>query len=261
MIQRFWYEEARQGFWVTSIFILCIVTLFELAGLLTSLRWIGSRVMNPFLRLSGQVVYTLELPYHVASESYHAYQRIQDLELRYDEVAAQVGEVELLRAENAELRQLTGATGSAHAFTEVAEPIISYGIPTIEKSKNDQLSESQMVLIHQTLVGVINRISDDQAEVQLLTQKSGQPFLAQTDSGVTGVIAGDGQHVLLTQLPVQSEVQVGQLVFTIGEKGVAPHVFIGRVQSIQRSAGDPTQTAILDQGASFYESSVVEVRE
>jgi cell shape-determining protein MreC len=261
MIYRFWHEQTRQGFWVTSVFICCLIALFELAGLLRPFRFVGEQISLPFLQLSSQIVSTVELPYQVVVTNYHSYQKIQDLELRYSELAAQVGEIDTLKTENKELKLLLEATVSGQKEPSTITSIIGYGQPLIAKNKNSLIEEGNMVLIAQTLVGVVGKVGDTQAEVRLLHLVGSPPLLGRTESNVTGIIAGDGRHVILREIPVETDIKVGEKIYTVGQAGIRANLFVGRVQSIMRSSGEPTQTAIIDQGVSFYEAHVAEVKQ
>lgn len=254
-------KEPQIPHWLIAGGLLIIIGVAELVGVLQPLRRFGEQITQPFLRTSSAVVYSTLFPYRMITNAHQSYSRIQDLELRYSEVLAQLGELQSLRAENEELRKVLGVAPSDIRHKRMITTIIGYGQPLIEKHAQDFISEGNMVLIAQTLIGRIGKVSEGQAEVQLLLHPLSQSILAKTESGISGIVAGNGRQVLLKEVPIEAELKVGEQVTTLGQLGIQSDVFIGKIQSLHREDGSPTQTAILDQGVSFYESRVVEVRQ
>jgi cell shape-determining protein MreC len=103
-------------------------------------------------------------------------------------------------------------------------------------------------------------VAVNQSEIGLLSQESGPTILAKTESGVQGLIRGDGKRVLLTEIPVDVTLNVGERIVTQGQEGVAPNMFIGRISAVRNDPASAVQTALIEQLVSFYEASIVEVR-
>jgi len=248
-----------QQYWLIILFAILFFFVVEQVGLLTSFRKVAERSIMPFQQFGVSVVYLIVLPYRATVASYNSYQKIQDLELRYGEVAAQVGELENLRIENETLRKIAQATVGSGLVDKVITPILGYSQPILADTQN-QFRTGDPVFIEGVFIGRVGVVSQNQAQLHLLSQLFTQPVLAKTETGASGLIFGNGKEVLLQEIPIEKEVAVGQKIFTIGQAGILPNWYIGRIKQIQRSEGSPTQKVLVDQGVSFFESKMVEVR-
>lgn len=246
---------------LTSLAVIVLVAVMEFFGLLQPLR-IGSEwILVPVMQWSSGVVHTMELPYFVLRQSFQNYTYVQDIELRYAEAVAQLSELESLKKENLELRQFIGKTNSAEANKELVAPILAYGQPYIGKGQRDGVHTGDLVLIAQILIGRVNEVSESQASVTLFSSVSSLPILVQTESGVTGVLVGNGSQVIIKEIPQDAHLQVGERVTTVGQAEVPTGLAVGRIQSVSSSAVNSSQFAVVDQVVSFYQSRVVEVQQ
>lgn len=256
-----------QRYWLGSCGALVLVAIIELSGLWQPLRGVISQGLRPFSYAGSSVVQVIRWPYEVVMNSIHSYDRIKNLELRYAEVVAQLGELEALKKENQALRDLlstpsvTGPQENNQSQQHQAiATILGYGQPLIERHDHSVIVPGSMVLIANTLIGRVGEVTESQAQVVLLSQTRNSSVLAQTESGIAGILGGDGRSVYLTEVPIEAEVKVGERVVTVGQPGVEPGIAVGMVTAIQRPANAPTQKLTLDQHVSFYESRVVQVR-
>jgi cell shape-determining protein MreC len=251
----------------------------EIFGLLWPLRAFGEWALSPAISFVSQVVFIAETPYQMSVGNAKNYAYVQDLELRYAEAVAKADQLDALKKENAELKQVieknppssasnisathgaNGTTGDVVADEKIiVAPILSYAQPYIGKGSRDGVSEGALVFIANTLIGRVGKVSESQAELILLQESISQPVLARTESGATGVLKGNGKDVVLTELPADQEVQIGEQVMSVGQVGVAPVIAIGRVKAVGVQAGSSTKTATVDQVVSFFSSHIVEVK-
>lgn len=254
------YASSRHYRWWLYIVIIALVGIADFVGATKTVRLVGEKLMNPLQHLSNSAISVMYQPFQSLQSLQTAQRRIQDLELRYAESSAQLGELDRLKAENQALRDMLGASDIKLAQRVVTMPIVSYGRTLIAGGQSDGIREGQMVLINQTLVGLVSQVSESQSGVRLLSQEGTQPVLAHTESGVQGLVIGDGKRVMLTEIPLEAEVQVGERVISDGQEGIARDIFIGRVASVKAEPADSTQTVVIEQLVSFYEAQVIEIR-
>jgi cell shape-determining protein MreC len=248
-----------QQYWIGFIVAVLLLLVIENIGLMNSFRGFIERRLSPVQKLGVNIVYFVELPYRVTVASYNSYQKIQNLELRYGELASRLGEEENLRVENDELRKMAGATTSSRLSQKILAPILGYSQPIIADTEQ-AFSAGDPVFIQGVFIGRVGEVSQGQAKVILLSQLFAQPVLAKTESGATGLLFGNGRDAILKEVPIEKEISVGQHVFTVGQEGTLPNWYIGTIKEVIRHEGSPTQEAIVNQGVSFFESKMVEIK-
>jgi cell shape-determining protein MreC len=256
-------KYSRSQIWLSCVCVIVVIFLVEVAGFLGPVRQAGEFLATPFLKVGSNLSAVISLPYRVMRANIGAYQRIKDLQREYDKVSAQLSEIDNLRAENQELRTLLNSQATnTHIDTSnrTVAAILSYGQPQIERSNQEVVNEGALIFIGTTVIGKVGKVSARFAEALLLSQSTGATLLVKTESGVSGIAQGNGKEVLITQLPIQNEIKEGERVVTVGQVGVPADLYVGRVQRIEKKAGEATQRASLDQGVNFYESRFVEVR-
>ena len=257
------FQRAQTKVWVGALFGILCAAVFEYAGLLGWLRVGLEFVSQPLRTASGRAVSTVQRPLEFLRVVTRRYTYVLDLELRYAETVAKLGELEKLRNENQELRAVLEGTLSAQRATQRGRrfaSILSYAQPTIDVGTVQGLNGDELVFVAGTCIGKVHQLAKYQAQVKLLSSLGDQDVvLARTESGVAGVITGNNTSVLLQEIPIEAIVQVGQRVETTGQLGVSAGLYIGRVQEVIRKEGAPTQQAVIDQGVSFFRSTVVEV--
>jgi rod shape-determining protein MreC len=246
--------------WSAVVMMVIILVLFEITGMVVVIRSLGEQLVRPVLVISSQVVSVVSSPVWWIRDAHQSHQKIQDLEFRYTQSLAKLGELRSLQEENQALRQLVENTDRTLADSLIAAPITSYGAPLINVGSQRQVAVGDPVLIDQILVGRVRAVSPNQSEVTLLSQVNSGVILAQTETGVAGVAKGDGRRIILTEVPSDQALSVGELVVTSGQDGIAPDIVIGTVAQVRDEPSAPTQTAIITQLVSFYESRIVEVR-
>lgn len=251
--------------WVIAVGVLVSCIVLEYAGLL---QWFRSGVefgTQPLRQTTVKMLHVFQQPLEFARVSNMKYTYILDLELKYSQAAAELSEMQKLRQENQELRTLLEqekASPSAQTknFSRRFVSIVSYAQPTIALGSADGLRGGEAVRIAGTLIGKVTILADHQAQLRLLHIASPtDPILGQIEGGVSGIVTGNGTEVVMKEVPVEASIEVGKRVETRGQFGMQSGLYIGRVQRIIREEGAPTQTIIIDQGVSFFRTTVVEV--
>lgn len=247
----------RVGLTVLSILILL---LLRLTNLEEKTLQVGRIIAHPLLSVNTRVAASINRSLLTFKSQYQLARQVQDLQLRLAQTTAQLGELDQLRLENNELRNLLNSTDRSLGRVVLTQPILSYAQPTISVPPQEELAVGTAVLAEGTLVGTISKLLPGIAQIDLLWQKETMPVLAATSEGVQGLVIGDGRRVLLTEIPVAEEIEVGQRVVTTGQRGIERGVLIGEIRSIQAGPSAAVKTAVLEQYVSFFETALVEIR-
>jgi cell shape-determining protein MreC len=243
-----------------SLLMIGAVVVLEFFGVLQPVRRLGEWMLVPVMNRAAQCVHALKLPYFVIRQSYRSYTSVKELELEYSRATSQLADLESLKKENEELRELVKQKQSSSGEAATIAPILVYSQPRIGKGNRDGIQSGDLVMIVQTLIGRVNEVSDSQSSLTLLTATHSLPILVKTESGVTGVVVGNGSQLLMKEIPQDADIQVGQRVLTVGQAEVPRGLSVGRIQSISHLAVNSSQVAVIDQVVSFYESHLVEVQ-
>jgi rod shape-determining protein MreC len=112
-------------------------------------------------------------------------------------------------------------------------PYLQYII--IDKGSNDGLRFGMPVVTQQGLVGRIDAVISDAARIQLITDAGSVVNVrlktAKVEGQVSGSITGE---VSLDMVPIDSQVDIGEVILTSGLGGTyPPNIFVGQVFSMQ----------------------------
>lgn len=236
-----------------------LIGLTELLGWWELVRVQTTVFIKPLLTAATQVIQLVEYPVVMGAKSYKAARRIQDLEIKYSFALAQVSELQSLRAENETLRKMIENTDRSSQEVIVTAPITSLSRPAVSLSENSGVDAGDLVIIAGSLVGRVNEVVGRIAVVDLLTQPDLFPLVVVTPRGVEGIIHGDGQRLIMTEVPADAELAVGEHVVTAGQPGVPPGIFVGVVGQIQEEPASPVKRVVINQLVSFYQSRLVEI--
>ncbi len=95
----------------------------------------------------------------------------------------------------------------------------------------------------------------------LLSKLNDTYILAETETGVKGIVKGNGREILLTEVKNDQSLEVGQLVFTSSQLGIEKGLLIGRIARVMdENQALAIKTAVVEQLVNFYEASLVEVK-
>lgn len=252
-------KRKHPGLYLAATILL--VASLELLGLVQPVKdqvfsWLGP-LLTANARIGSGVVNLANSFTRMRKAAY----RIQDLERRLAHTQAELGQLAQVKAENEALRTMLEDVDRSLEESVITTPILSLAQPAVAVGAKRGLKTGLPVLVNNTLVGTLSQIETHYSFVSLLISKNSAPILAQTEQGVEGIVAGDGKHVLLTELPAEAEIKVGARVTTVGQPGIKPGLLVGEITSVSSSAAAATQQARLEQYVSFYESTVVEIYE
>ena len=85
--------------------------------------------------------------------------------------------------------------------------------------------------------------------------------MAETENGIKGVIKGNGQEILFSELKPDDSISPGQLVFTASQVTIEKGLLIGKVARLmEENPALAVKTAVIEQLVNFYDTSLVEIK-
>jgi cell shape-determining protein MreC len=243
------------------IAIIFLSALFEFVGWFDTLRSVGQKYTIPASAANVRIIEKISQPYNFIIFSFSKSKYLEQLETQHAIALSTLNEIDALRKENQELKKLLGIeTRKPNQKTIIGPPILSLAYPAVGAGSTDGVKENDMVLIDQVLVGTIDLVTEYQSKVSLLSTHRENRIIAKTESGVEGVIDGNGRNVLLTHIPRSIEVKEGERVVTSGQEGIEKNILVGTIKKVKQNPSDSTQTFIISQLVSFYDAVIVEVK-
>ncbi len=266
MFKTFLSETTKNNFtrWLILLSAWIVIVLLQLISVNSKVIGGVNAVVQPILSVEVSLVSNINSSLKNLRSWYATARRVQDLEIRLSNALAQLSQLDQLKTENEKLRELLNSSDRSLEPVIITSPILSLAQPAVALPNSLKASDlvrlGSPVLVENTLVGLISRLGQDIAYVDLLRQREARPILAETNTGIQGIIKGDGRRVLFTEVPIKAELEVGQRVVTSGQEGINKGLHIGEIQSIQSGASAAVKTAVVQQYVSFYEADIVEVR-
>lgn len=252
------YARSRLAWIAFSLGVLALF-LIQLLGFEPKLRSTLEWLLRPYGGLGYQVSRVLVGPYQTVSSLQRSAVEYDRLRVEYNAALANLERLRQLESENQVLRQVLENSDRKLNTVAIAAPINSYGDPYLSKGALDGIGVGDVVVTDQTLVGRIVEVTPHQAKVQLLTHPQSLPILAETQRGVESLIAAQARKLIMTEVSLDTPVEVGDRVSTLGQAGIPKGLFIGRVVSVE-SVGGAQQRIVVEQLVNFYNSTYVEVR-
>lgn len=251
------YQKISRYFLITAF--IAFIFLLDFLGLLTFTKL--RRLTTSWQAANYRIISTLLRPVNQLKEFWQLREKLEDLEYRYREASVQLTELEALREENQALRELLENSDRALGKNLITKPISSFAKPVLAVGSDSALQIGSLVLGGGNLLGIVEELSQQQARVLLIKNMLDQGVVAKTESGVRGIVKGDGKNILLTEVASEETLNLRERVVTVGQEGITPDIFIGRIISLKEiNPAKSTQEAILQQDYNFYELSLVEVQ-
>lgn len=179
--------------------------------------------------------------------------RVDELERENEELREIQGEYQLLRelfdraAETPEYRRIIAAV-----IGQDTNPALQSIL--IDKGYDDGVRVGMPVEAARGLVGQVYRVTNNAAQVALLTETASAIPVRLGNTRATGMLRGQGRGALPTidWIDLQYQVEVGELVMTSGLGGKFPeNLIIGRVVQVDRNEAELFQRAIVQPAVDF----------
>ena len=136
-------------------------------------------------------------------------------------------------------------------------PFLQYVI--IDKGSNDGLRHGMPVVTQQGLVGRIDALISDAARIQMFTDANSTVNVKLQTAGVEGLVRGSVTgEISLDMVPVDIEIQIGDILMTSGLGGTYPaNIFVGQIFSMQSKQNVLFQTGSIQPVVDFSNLSAV----
>ena len=106
-----------------------------------------------------------------------------------------------------------------------------YDEVTIGKGSNDGIKTQDLVVNERGVVGVVKNVRENSSVVSLLTNTDTSLSVKIRDS--YGILTSVDEKIIVKNIKLNQEIQVGDAVYTSGLTGIPGDIFIGYVTSIQ----------------------------
>jgi len=158
--------------------------------------------------------------------------------------AAALQDLDTLRRENAELRGLLDAKAKVTPSSILAEVLYGARDPfsrkfIVDKGSSDEVQSGVAVVDGEGVIGQVTRVYPFVAEVTQITDKDQAVPVQNVRSGLRAIVFGNGKDGTLDLrfMPVNADVQVGDVLVTSGIDGVyPPGLPVAKVTDIDRNA-------------------------
>jgi rod shape-determining protein MreC len=197
----------------------------------------------------------------------NTYKENKDLKTRLDELARLESEVQRLKKDNTELREILDKKDSLSEFEPKQATVIGrnpdrwHEMLIINKGKNAGIEPNMAVITSKGLIGKVKSSNTFTSTVQLLSSMDPTNRISAKiqagDNNFFGLIEGYEKEkglLLLKRIPYDAKVEKDQNVITSGLGGVFPESLpIGKVVDVVPDEFGLTQTAYVKPGADFYD--------
>jgi cell shape-determining protein MreC len=208
-----------------------------------------------------QILQQLAKPIDRFSYLWNLTSRIEDLQYRYAESSAELSRLKDLEVENQNLRKMLENSDRSLDKTVIATPIVSFSQPVLAVGSDDGLRDGSAVFYEGNLLGFLRDVQESNSRVELLNQMTDFGILVETETGVKALVKGDGRNILLTEVASDQQLELNQMVKTVGQEGITAGLYVGRIRNIrEKNKAESTQTAEIEQLIDFYKLGLVEVK-
>lgn len=128
----------------------------------------------------------------------------------------------------------------------------------INKGSLDGVTVGKPVVSQGYLIGVISEVSDHDSQVNLITNSNSLIPVMLADSRGTGLLKGGLEGLSIKEIPVDTDVKIGEQVLTSGLGGDLPQdISIGKVSKIVSKESEIFHEATVDSPIKFGKLEVV----
>ncbi|MCQ9211538.1 MULTISPECIES: rod shape-determining protein MreC [unclassified Streptococcus] len=226
-------------------------------GIHSSLSYVNQFLSKPIRFFSQQR--------DVIAELIETYDENKELKASLTALEGQVAELDTIKKENDSLRE---SLGMAERYEEkdfliglvsVRTPVSWNTQLTIDLGKKDGLTEEMLVVSNGGLVGIIEHIYDDVADVKLLCNSDKVTKIpvkiTAGNNNIYGILTGydtDTNSFIISQLNSVDAIAVGSNVVTSDLAGTTPsNIQIGKVRSVKTSSSDLNRELYIEPTANF----------
>lgn len=236
-----------------------VLVLIHLVGAAPFFRGVMSWIFRPVLVTNTRLIQTLEWPFAAIFEARRSARKVQELEVQYAQVISELSKLKGVQQENAELKRLLENTDRTFRETRVAGSLVSLARPAASIGQNSGIQVGNEVIVNGILIGSVSEVTSSIAFISLLTQTDHPPVLAKTNQDAKGIVVGTGRSLMLTEVPLDAPLEIGDRVISLGQPGISSDLSIGQVVRIEKDPASPVKEAQIEQIVDFYQTKIVEI--
>ncbi len=255
--------------WVTFVILLGVAILLMVLDSTGNLDNAFAFIQNPMAGLAG----VLSAPSDALADRLEG---PRDLAAARDEITTLQTRIDELERENEELREIQGEyqllldlfnrarqQPNIQRVTAVVigqDPSLVVRSIIIDKGLEDGVQVGMPVESARGLVGQVFRVTNDSAQVVLITDSASAIPSRLGTSRATGVLSGGGLggSMSIDWIDLKFQIDVGEVVLTSGLGGKFPQdVAIGRVVTVDRREAELFQRAVVQPAVDFDSLEIV----
>ena len=211
---------------------------------LQNLRQVAAVIVYPFQRLATAPITMAQR----IGEFFVTHSSLREdnarLTREHFEQGAQLQQIEALRAENAQLRELQGARARPDIDFTAAEILYAARDPftrkvVVDRGSGHHVRAGQAVVDNRGVIGQVTRVYPWLSEVTLITDKGQFVPVQNLRNGLRAVLAGTGNDgaLELRFIPLNADFQNGDRLVTSGIDGIYPAGLpVAQISHVERSA-------------------------
>ncbi|XJZ26368.1 rod shape-determining protein MreC [Bacillota bacterium Lsc_1132] len=219
--------------------------------------WIQSLVSKPAQYVAGFIGNLQDLQ--------NTYDENKQLKTRVEKLVSLEAQVQSLKRENKQLRDVLGEKQSLSDKEPMAATVIGRNPDRwheniiIDKGKINGIKQNMAVMTATGLIGKVKSVNQFSSTVQLLSAMDPKKRISAIVQGSNayGTVEGYDEEkklLLIKRIPYDAKVEKGQTVITSGLGGVFPEgLLIGKVVDVKPDQYGLNQTAYVKPGADFYD--------
>jgi len=230
-----------------SFFTFLILSFLLLAldslGWMRSVRGMVEKGTNP---LKGGIYRTISNVKYQVSNIKYSREELIALKEKVEELEREVAKLKIensqLKIDNQAMRRLLQAPLPPEWKFLPAKTLGGTRYLTIDKGKRDGVKKGMVVVFEEVLVGRVVGVSEKSAKIMLPTDPESK--IAVKVGNVRGILLGESDRLILTEVLQGRKIKVDGLVVTSGENEVFPaNLLIGKVSKIEKEERQPYQKA------------------
>ncbi|WP_110927088.1 rod shape-determining protein MreC [Bacillus massiliglaciei] len=206
------------------------------------------------------------------SDLQNTYEENKKLKARLDEYVLLKTQVQDLKNENKELRDILGKEDDLRKYTPVQATVIGrnperwHEMLSINKGTLNGIQKDMAVITSEGLIGKVKSATQFTSTVQLISSSDETnriSAIVQGDENAFGVIEGfdsEKNQLLMKRIPYDKKIKKNSLVITSGYGGIFPKGLpIGKVVDVKIDQYGLNQTAYIEPATDFYDINNVMV--
>jgi len=247
----------------TFLILSLVLLVFDFLGWLQPAKAWTEKHTNPI----QQTIYSRIMNYEFRITNFtQSSQKLAELEKRVGELERENENLKIdnwkLSIENANSQRMLGSPLPSEWHFLPAQVIGQTRYLLINQGQRDGVKPDMIAIFENVLVGQVIEVSERTAKIRLPNDSESKikaKTLRELDhsgsgrmdspgmSGVSGILIGRNDSLLLTEVPQAEKFQVNDLVITSGEQEIfPPNLLIGKVVGISKDERQPTQQAEIE---------------